>query len=101
MDVLGHVVIQCFQGLGVGLAPAPPWDLPVLDTAELVILLPEIGFDDLDCGQEPEYGHVSLGDAAALRNCRGRRPVGQHPCAERSGSEREARSQEAAAAGEV
>ena len=91
-----------FQGLGVGVAPAAPGDFLILDAAELVVLLPEIGFEYFECRKEPEYGHVSFCyGTAAFRGQGGWRSIDKQSGAERSGTEREARSQEVPAAGEV
>ena len=46
MDVLVHVLIQHLNGRGVGRIPGPAGDFGVLDSAEFVVLLPQIGFDD-------------------------------------------------------
>jgi hypothetical protein len=43
-------------------------------------LLPQIRFEDFGCRQEPENGHVSLGEAAAYFLGEGREPIGQQPC---------------------
>jgi hypothetical protein len=42
----------------------PPWLFSVLDAAELVVLLPQIGFNELSRGQVLENGHVSLRETA-------------------------------------
>ena len=51
---------------GVGLVPATSGHLAVLDAGELVVLLPEIGLDDLGGTEEAEDRRVSTGEAAAL-----------------------------------
>jgi hypothetical protein len=61
VDVLIHVLVQHRHGLGVGWAAAAAGDLTVLDAGELVVLLPEIGLDELRCGQELENRGVALG----------------------------------------
>jgi hypothetical protein len=45
VDVLGHVLVEDRERLGVGSIPASAWNLAVLDAAELVVLLPQIGFE--------------------------------------------------------
>jgi hypothetical protein len=64
VDILGHVPIQHEKAIDVGFAPAPPWDFVVLDASQFVVLSPQIGFEDFDCGREPENVHVSLGEIA-------------------------------------
>ncbi len=47
VNVLGHIRVEDTQGGGVGCAPTPAWDFAVLDAAELVVLLPQVGFERL------------------------------------------------------
>ena len=65
VDVLGHVLVQHRDGLGVGGVAASAGDFAVLDAGELVVLLPQVGLEDLGRGQEPENRRVALGEAAA------------------------------------
>src|SRR6266849_977570 len=76
MVVLGHVRIQHAQGSGIGRTPTPPCDLAVLDAAELVVLLPQIGLEGLSSGQEAENRRVSRRQTATSE---GRRGIGQQP----------------------
>jgi hypothetical protein len=69
VDVLRHVVVQHLERLGVFRAAAPAGDLIVLDAAELVVLLPQVGFDDFDRSQEAENGRVPSRKTAT---CQGR-----------------------------
>ena len=59
VDVLVHVLIEHLKGLGVGWIPGPSWDFAVLDAAEFVVLLPQIGFEDFCCRQKPKNVRVS------------------------------------------
>ena len=68
VDVLVHVLVQHLDGLGIGVVPAAARHLAVLDARELVVLLPEIGLDDLGGSQESEDRGVSLGEGAAMGN---------------------------------
>ncbi len=63
-DILKHVPIQHEQASDVGSTAASPLDFAVLDASQFVVLLPQIAFDDFDRSQEPENGHVSLGETA-------------------------------------
>jgi hypothetical protein len=65
-------------------------------------LLPQIGLEDFERREEPQYRCISVCESTAAFGSHGRRrPIGQQTGSERSGSEREARPQEATAAGEV
>src|SRR5439155_24750970 len=64
VDVLVHVLIQHRERLGVGRIPGAAGDFGVLDSAELVVLLPQIGFDDFCCRQESENVRVSPRETA-------------------------------------
>ena len=61
MDILGHVRIQHRKGSGVGSIPTPAWDFAVLDASQFVVLLPEIGFEGFECGQEAQNVPCLLG----------------------------------------
>ena len=64
---------------GVGCIPAPSWDFAVLDASQFVVLLPQIGFDDFGCGQEPENGHVPLGETVTPSSANAGNPVATSP----------------------
>jgi hypothetical protein len=66
VDVHVHVLVQYLDLLGIGLVPAASRNLAVLDTGELVVLLPEIGLDDLCGTEEAEDRCISTGKAAAF-----------------------------------
>src|SRR5207248_10652308 len=70
VDVYGHVLIKDFKGVGVGCITTPARDFAVLDSAEFVVLLPEIALDDFSGGQKPQDGHIA-GCDIATRFCRG------------------------------
>src|SRR2546429_9028604 len=59
MDILVHVLVQHRNRCGVGWIPGPAWDFGVLDSAEFVVLLPQIGFDDFCCRQESKNVRAS------------------------------------------
>jgi hypothetical protein len=43
VDVLVHVAVELLQSFGIMRVPAAARDFAVLDSAELVVLLPQIG----------------------------------------------------------
>ena len=61
VDVLGKVQIELFQFGGVDGISAAAGDLVVLNSAKFVVLDPEVGFQDLGCGGEPEQRGVPFG----------------------------------------
>ena len=76
VDVLVHVLVQHRDSLGVVRVAAAARDLAVLDAGELVVLLPQIGLDDLGRSQEPENRRVIACETAA---CKGQWRIGQQP----------------------
>src|SRR6266436_5348414 len=64
VDVLVHVLVQHRERPGVGRIPGPAGDFVVLDSAEFVVLLPQIGLDDFCCRQESENVRVSPRETA-------------------------------------
>jgi hypothetical protein len=64
VDVLSHVLIELGECLGVGGVSAAAGNFVVLDAAEFVVLLPEIGFEDLGSGEEPQDGRITAGQIA-------------------------------------
>ena len=64
MDILVHVLIQHFHGGGIGWVPGSPWNFAVLDAGEFVVLLPQIGFNEFCCRQEPKNIRVTPGETA-------------------------------------
>ena len=71
MDILVHVPIQHFDGVRIGWVPGSAWNFAVLDSSELVILLPQIGFDEFCCRQESKNVRVSHREGGLLRPRRG------------------------------
>src|SRR5258708_37402973 len=68
VNVLGHVSIKKRDGGGVGWTSTSSGDFAVLDSPEFVVLLPQIGFENFGCGQEPQDGHIThSNDVTALR----------------------------------
>src|SRR5882724_1027124 len=59
MNVLIHVPIELIDGRSVIRTPAATRDLGILDAAEFVVLLPEIGFDDLGCSEPAQDCRVA------------------------------------------
>jgi hypothetical protein len=52
VNILRHVCIENRKRGGVEYASASAWNFAVLDSAEFVVLLPEIGLKDLGGSQE-------------------------------------------------
>ena len=65
MDVLRHVGVEYRERVGVVRVAAPAGDFTVLNATELVVLLPEVGFERLERGQEPENRRISRGQTPA------------------------------------
>jgi len=65
VDVLVHVLVQHRDRRGVGRIAASAGNFAVLDPGELVVLLPEVGLDQLGRGQEAQNRRVAFGEAAA------------------------------------
>jgi hypothetical protein len=65
VDVLVHVLVQHSHSVVVGRIAAAAGDFAVLDPGELVVLLPDIGLDDLGGGQEAKNRRVAFRQAAA------------------------------------
>src|SRR5450759_5124806 len=63
MDVLGHVPIEHLERLRVSRAAGTARYLAILDAAELVVLLPQIGLKDLRGSKESQYGRIAYSDS--------------------------------------
>ena len=98
VDVLVHVLVQHRERLGVGRVPASAGNFAVLDAAELVVLLPQIGFDDFCCRQESENGRVSLRETATRTY---RWDISQQPSADGPCSDGERSAQKGTAADRI
>jgi hypothetical protein len=96
VDVLVHVFVDDGERLGVGPIAASAGDLAVLDAAELVVLLPQIGFEQLGGREELEDRSVSRWESVTGK--RGRRADQEFPRAEGQGSGRRSPGEEGAAA---
>ena len=81
MDVLVHISIKHFQGLGVDWIPSSSRDFAVWDSSEFVVLDPEIGLESFGCRRKPEQGRISRCDTAA---CSCRSGVNKKSCADGS-----------------
>ena len=66
VDVLVHVLVQHGESLGVRRVTASTRYFAVLDPAELVVLLPQVGLEKLGRSQELENRHVPFGEAVTL-----------------------------------
>jgi len=66
VDVLGHVVVHDGECRGIGWISCSAGDFAVLDSAELVVLDPEIGLDDLRRGSEAKHGSISAGEKTTV-----------------------------------
>jgi hypothetical protein len=112
VDVLVHVLVQHRDSLGVGRVPGSAGNFTVLDAGELVVLLPQIGLENLGRSQEPEnrrvpprepavfvVGFVGLVPLVVLLAGEGRRPFGHQPGARSCGSCRGPCEQERTTAG--
>src|SRR5215472_8712247 len=97
VDVLRHVGVQLLQRSGISLAATAARDLVVLDAAELVVLLPEVGLEDLKRREESENRGVALGQ----RPTRSRRYGGQQAGSCCPSADSQACAQEGAAAEEM
>ena len=64
MDVLGHVRVEYGQRLGERLVAAAARHLAILDPAQLVVLLPQVGLENLGRGQEPQDRRIALTEVA-------------------------------------
>jgi len=67
VDVLVHVLVQHCDRLGVGRVPASTWHFAVLDPAELVVLLPQVGLENLGRRQELQNRDVALAETLTIR----------------------------------
>jgi hypothetical protein len=85
VDVLGHVHIQHLQGRLVPGNAGATGVLAVLDAAQLVVLFPQVGFEDFGGRQEPEDGHIAWGETTTGWCGERRHPLGQQFCADSSG----------------
>ena len=62
VNVLVHILIQHCQRGRVSRISGPTGHLGVLDAAEFIILLPQIGLEDFRGSQESQDGGVTIGD---------------------------------------
>ncbi len=69
VNVLRHVSVQDFERLGIETAAAAARNFAVLDAAQFVVLLPEIGLENFGSCQKTQDGDVADGDdvIASLR----------------------------------
>ena len=67
VDVLSHVRVEDRDSRGVGRVTASTRNFAVLDSGELVVLLPQVGLENLRRGQELQNRHVPLAEALTMR----------------------------------
>ena len=60
VDVIGHVVIEILELFGVGLVAASARDFVVLDSAELIVLLPEIGLENFGGREKTQDRDIAI-----------------------------------------
>jgi hypothetical protein len=60
VDVLIHVLVEHCKRLRIGRIAASTWNFAVLDAAELVVLPPQIGLEELGRSKELEDRDVAL-----------------------------------------
>ena len=75
----------------VGRVPGSAGDLFVLDPGELVVLLPQIGLDQLGRSEEAENGRVPFGETVTCEGCGGvgRQPADADRCSGRGSPDQE------------
>src|SRR5207302_7954229 len=82
VDVLRHVFVEDFERFRVGRVAAAARHLAVLHAAELVVLLPEVGLEDLGGGEESQDRRsplLSLVDGGLSASASAIRPSGPIP----------------------
>jgi hypothetical protein len=60
MNILRHVRVERYKEVSVGLVAASAWDFVVLDSTELVVLLPQIGFKDFERRKKAQNIYVAV-----------------------------------------
>src|SRR5260370_37199175 len=60
MNILRHISVDLYKQISVGLIAASSWDFTVLDSAELVVLLPQIGFKDFKRSKKAQNIYVAV-----------------------------------------
>ena len=85
VNVLRHVRVENLDRSGIGHVPGSSQDPPgrgflmILDAVNLVVLLPQIGFEDFHGRKEAQNAGIPEGDAAAARHGLCRQHIGQQP----------------------
>src|SRR5881275_516366 len=69
VDVLSHVLVQHRESRGIGRVAASTRYFAVLDPAKLVVLLPQVGLENLGRGEELQNRHVALAEALPMPAC--------------------------------
>src|SRR5882672_8271741 len=69
VDVLVHVAVKNLKGGGVEWTPTPSRNFAILDSSQLVVLLPQIGFENFCSSQKPENGGISWRETARFFFC--------------------------------
>ena len=65
VDVLRHVGVEHRERVRVVRIATPAGNFAVLNATELVVLLPKVGFERLERGEEPQNRRISRGQTAA------------------------------------
>jgi len=60
MNILRHIPVDLYEQISVGLVAASSWDFTILDSAELVVLLPQIGFKDFKRRKKAQNIYVAV-----------------------------------------
>ena len=65
VDILSHIGVQNREGGSKSGISGSAWDFLVRDTAQFVVLYPEVRLQDLRCGGETKQGSISAREATA------------------------------------
>src|SRR5438477_10378356 len=71
MDIHRHVFIEIIERLGIGGISAPSRNFAILNSSKFIVLLPEIGLQNLKSSKESQDIHIALGkyvSKGSLRN---------------------------------
>jgi hypothetical protein len=93
-----NVQVELRQRRLIVRAAAAVRKLVVLDAAELVVLLPQIGLDDFKRGEKAQNADIAVRDAVVVES-RGRQRVAQHGGPDNAGSRQSAAQHGAARQG--
>jgi hypothetical protein len=77
VNILIHIPIEHAKGSRVRRVPRPAGNFAVLDASQLIVLLPQIGFEDFRGSQEAENSDVPFGEATPVCFSKHRKTIGQ------------------------